>query len=86
MTATGIDGEERHAVPDEKLVERMLLQSMTGRMDDLEKLVGVAKGIGDVGARNFLKAFCAEFSLKGWPLPALSPPGKGSKPPEQAEA
>ena len=45
------------------LVERMLLRSMTGRTDDLEKLLGLAKRIGDVGVRNFLNAF-AQDSLQ----------------------
>jgi len=47
-----------------RLVERTLLQSMTGRTDDLEKLLGVAKRIGDSEVRNFLHAFAQDSHEK----------------------
>ena len=47
-----------------KLVERTLLRSMTGRPNDLEKLLGVAKRIRDAGVRNFFNAFAQDSHEK----------------------
>lgn len=43
-----------------RLIERMLLLSMTGRTNDLKKLLAVAKRIGDTGVRDFLNAFAQD--------------------------
>ena len=47
-------------VATKKLVERMLLRSMTGRLNDLKRLVAIAQRVGDIGVRAFLDAFAKD--------------------------
>ncbi len=43
-----------------RLVERMLLRGMTGRLTDLKRLVAIAQRVGDIGVRAFLDAFAKD--------------------------
>jgi len=47
-----------------KVIERTLLRGMSGKTNDLERLLDVANRFADVGVRRFLKAFAQDSHQK----------------------
>ena len=47
-----------------KLVEKILLRSMTGRLTDMEKVLSLAHRMGDTGLHDFLVALARDSLLK----------------------